>query len=224
MGGIEGAWVLAAIRTFAILRAQVLWRTAVGPVWPLVAAGLAVVLAPTVATSSAPPLTITTAALELLLGTAIGIVAALPGWALVGAASASAATLRTSPKPFVALTIAFVSATALALGLHQPLLVALRETTAQISTTTIGGQLSWTLVARSLHAMTVLALALATPVLLCAAVAHLVLSWLGRGPAGMGPLADALTPWIAAAGALVALGASWQAYGAVWAGAALGVP
>ena len=223
MGELESTWILAALRTFAILRAQALWRTAVGVSWPFVAAGLALVLAPAVAGPSAPQLSWTTAGIELLVGTAIGIVVSLPGWALLGAATASATALRVAPKPMLALTVAFVLAVALSLGLHRPLLFALRET-GQMGAWAIAGDASWIVVARSLHAMTLLALALATPVLLCLAVAHLTLSWLGRGPAGFAPVADAVTPWIGAAGALVALGASWQAYGAIWAHAALGVP
>ncbi len=223
MSELETAWILAALRTFAILRAQVLWRTAVGGTWPFVSAGLALALAPTVAAPSGPALSWASAGTELLVGTAIGIVVSLPGWALIGGATANASALRVAPKPLLAATVAFVLAVALALDLHQPLLLGLRES-GQVGAVAIASDVTWMLVARAVHAMTLLALSLATPVLLCLAVAHLTLSWLGRGPAAMGPVADTLTPWIGAAGALVALGASWQAYGAIWAGAALGVP
>ena len=67
------------------------------------------------------------------------------------------------------------------------------------------------------YAMTVLALALATPVLLTVAVADLATRLLGRGSDPAGALMDALRPWLRTAGALIALGASWAAYPEAWA-------
>ena len=76
-------------------------------------------------------------------------------------------------------------------------------------------------VARLAHALTLLALTLATPALLAAAVAELSVRLWGRGPVGLTPVVTTLAPWLRVAAALVATGASWAAYDVVWAERAL---
>jgi hypothetical protein len=226
MANLDAAWILAAVRIFAILRAQSPWRAAAGPVWPVVAAGFAVMLAPAVLPGAQVTASLTISALltEALLGTALGIVVALPGWALLGASAASASALRTSPGAWVGLSVALVGGTALALGIHQPLLLALRGTMQTIPLGTATLAVSAADLAHLLHAMTVLALALSTPVLLTAAVAELAVRAVSQGPLAATPLASASAPWLRTGAALVALGASWQAYGATWAQATFAVP
>ena len=71
-------------------------------------------------------------------------------------------------------------------------------------------------VALAAHSMTVLALALLTPVLMGCLVADIAARLLGRGPGAADPVAGALRPWLRVALALTALGASWAAYPEAW--------
>jgi flagellar biosynthesis protein FliR len=135
--------------------------------------------------------------------------------------------LRTAPRPLVGLGVAIALATALGIGLHRPLVLAIVETFGVFSlgepqqwlalTTVLGTP--WLL--RALHGALLLALALATPVLLTAAVVEVALGLVGQGPGPAAVVMAAVRPWLRTAGGLVALGASWAAYGAVWAGTAL---
>src|SRR6185295_18435495 len=61
-------------------------------------------------------------------------------------------------------------------------------------------------------ALTLLALALATPVLLTQTIVALCLSTLGRERVAASELLDVLTPGLRLAAGLVALGAAWSAY------------
>ena len=219
---------LLALRLWALLSVQVLWRATVGWVWLLVSAVLAVVLAMAdggsvgaAAVGSDPVLA---ALAELMLGALLGLVIALPGYALLGAAQASAKVLMTRPAAWRALTLSLVAATALSLGLHRPLLLGARELSAAWP---VGDPSAWLQassqisLARVAHGMTLLALTLATPALLVGALAELVARIAERGSlAGLG---DAVGPWLRVAGALVATGASWAAYDAIWAARALGL-
>jgi flagellar biosynthesis protein FliR len=225
-----GAALLLSVRVFAILRAQVLWRQAVGPTWWIVAAGLSGLVVLGSADLAAGPdlaaIGVADVALELVLGTVLGIVASLPGWALVGAAAANGAVFPRARATLAGLFVALVLAVAMAAGLHHALLTAALDTAAVWP---VGDARSWTagvdarLVARAAHAMLVLALGLATPVLLVAAAVEVAMRVAGRGPAGSEPPAAAATVFVRGAGALVALGAAWQAYAMVWAEAAVGV-
>lgn len=227
---MDVAWVgpgLVALRWWALLQVQVIWRRTVGPWWTPIAAGLAIVMAMgesgrvAVGVPADPWLA---AGLELVLGGMIGLVVALPGHALVGAAQASARVLGTAPGPWRALTLSLVAATALGLDLHRPLWIAGRDLGALWPP---GRPEVWVdaltrlSVARWAHTMALLALTLATPALLAAAVADAVIGVLGRGPGAVMPTAQGLAPWARVAAALVATGASWAAYDAVWAERAL---
>ncbi|MCX4241307.1 hypothetical protein [Paraliomyxa miuraensis] len=231
MDGIETAWLwsssLVALRWWALLQTQVLWRRAVGPWWWAISMGLAVVLA--AGSSTAEPVAVavdpwSAALAELGLGALVGVVVALPGHAALGAADQSARVLGAAPGPWRALTLAFVGATAISLGLHQPLL---RGAHGLLEAWPVGDPLGWSLGAmpapgRLIHALVLLALTMATPVLLAAAVAELGARAWGAGPAVTGPAAVAVAPWLRVAAALVATGASWAAYEAIWAARALG--
>ena len=220
---------LVILRAWAILRAQILWSTAIGRLWWVIAAALALVTAPLGVAASAPasiPTSVVGFALaavaELLLGTAIGTVASLPGYALVGSATASAKVLRVGSRPFVALTLALVLASSLALGLHRPLLTALAGLGTLLP---VGDPAAWVDLLRSgalatlgrgLTALLVLSLAFATPVLLTAVIVDLAVGVVRGGPA---PADDTLRPlqhWARFAAVLVALGASWAAFPAAW--------
>ena len=221
---------LLTLRLWAALRAQVLWRSAVGFSWPIVAAALALMLAAAaapVARVDGLEALIVAGVGELILGTLVGLGATLPGYALLGAGTAAAVVTRSAPRPLLALTVAVALASALALQLHRPLLVAIGDfgrawplgrPELWLEPLTEQG-LPWLLGAA--HATLVLALALATPVLLVAAVASVAVALVGRGPAPAATVADPLAAWARTAGAILALGASWAAYDSAWARAVL---
>jgi type III secretory pathway component EscT len=214
-----------ALRIFGLLRAQTLWRDAVGPLWEGIAAALAIcsalVLLPT-ASAEAVPLTrwLLIGACELLLGSVIGVLLSLPGAALLGAAGQSAAGLqlpRNRGLPLM-LTVACLAGGLLA-GVHRPLLLALREL---LGAWPVGAPARWlpglpalaSWILGAGQACLVLALSFATPVLLSAATLDLGLRLASRGVAA--PLLEVLRPWVVVVAALVALGAAWAAYPEAW--------
>lgn len=235
LGGAEvTAWLgplLVALRWWAMLQVQVLWRRTVGPWWILVTLGASLVLATGsgAAVTGADPMVDPmvdpwlAAVAELMLGAVVGLVVALPGHAVLGAAQASARVLGTAPGPWRALTLAVVGASVLSLGLHRPLLLGAAGV---FEAWPVGDPLAWSLVEvpsplRLAHALVLLALTMATPALLAGAVAELGARVVGRGPRVAGPAADAVASWLRVAAALVATGASWAAYDAVWAARAM---
>jgi len=226
---LSDAWLglaLVALRWWALLQAQALWRAAVGPWWMVVSAGLAVVLALGTGHSGAAPRIDPwlAAAAELALGALVGLAVALPGYAVLGAAGASARVLGAAPRPWQALTLGVVGATAIGLGLHRPLLLGAQGTFAAWP---VGDPLVWAAVevplAQLAHGLTLLALTLATPALLAGALGELVLRVVGARAGAGGAMLDGAAPWLRTAAAAVATGASWAAYDAIWAARALGV-
>lgn len=234
--GELGPWGvgLVALRWWALLAVQAWWRAAVGRVWLVVAAGLAVALA----TAGRPGVSVvetametgmdpwSAAGLELGLGALVGLVVALPGHALIGAADTSAQVLRTATAPWRALTLCLVAATLLTLGLHRPLLVG---ASLLFETWPVGEPSTWVEGASAVslgqlaHGLAVVALTLATPALLTGAVVELAVGLAPRGsPAPFG-LAGGLGASARAAAVLVATGASWAAYDLVWAERAMGL-
>ena len=215
----------AALRLFGLLRAQVLWQRALGPVWQGVAAALAIagalVLWPgTPGEAVAVGRFIVIGVCEFLLGSVLGGLLALPGVALLGAAGQTAATLQAPRGGALPLLIAVACVSGgLIAGVHRPSLFALREL---LVLWPVGAPAQWLpavpallawLVAAA-HACLVLALTLATPVLLTAATLDLGLRLACRGVAV--PVGEALRPWLCAAAGLVALGAAWAAYPEAW--------
>jgi hypothetical protein len=148
---------------------------------------------------------------------------ALPGYAVLGAAGASARVLGTVPGPWRALTLALVGATAIGLGLHRPLLLGAQGV---LETWSVGDPLAWGTmdvpIGRLAHGLALLALTLATPALLAGALGELVLRIAGARAGVGGPMVDGVAPWLRVAAAAVATGASWAAYDAIWAARALG--
>lgn len=223
VGPASLAWLLATARLFAILRVQPAWRLAIGPWWTAVALGLAAMLAvAAVPVSSALPEVpglldaAVLVVLELGVGALLGLFASLPAYALLGAGAGSAVVLRAAPQPLIALTVSIVLATALALGLHQPVLAAATDTLVWLP---LGDPWSLGLspsgLATAAHTMLVLALALVTPVLLAGVTVEIAARLVGRGP-GSAAGATSVAPWLRLAAALVALGASWSAYAPAW--------
>lgn len=212
-----------ALRYFGLLRAQVLWREALGTTWEAVAAGLAVCLA----IVGAPDVEFglgawaTIAVCEFLLGSVTGALLSLPGQALLGAAGQSAAMLLHggSGRGTVRVLVVACLVGGLAADLHHPLLVSLQQ---HAAVWPVGEPARWWPAAAGLgaqvvgaaHACLGLAFTLATPVLLAVAVLDLTLRLTTRGVA-TAP-GEALRPWLATAAALVALGASWAAYPEAW--------
>ena len=154
--------------------------------------------------------------LELGIGSLLGLLASLPAYALLGAGAGAAVVLRAAPKPLVALTVSIVLATALTLGLHQPLLAAATDTFVWLPLAEPwSAGLTPSTLATAAHTMLLLALALVTPVLLAGATVEIAARLIGRGP-GSATGATAVVPWLRLAAALVALGASWSAYAPAW--------
>lgn len=216
-------WLLVAARLWALFRLQPAWRLLLGPWWDVVAAGLAAILALVpafVGTVGPSATTWTTLALlvlgELLVGTLMGMVASLPAYALIGAATGSAVVLRTPPKPVVALTVALVLAAGLSLGLHHPLITATLDTLVVVPIGEFGPDALRSLdLAGAAATMLVLALSLVTPALLAGVALEISARLIGRGP-GPATAATQIAPWLRLAAAMTALGASWSAYVPAW--------
>lgn len=227
-GEAATAWVgvgLVALRWWAMLQVQALWRAAVGRWWTAVAAGLAVVLALCSGAWGVVPRVDPwlAAAAELGLGALVGLVVALPGHAVLGAAGASARVLGTAPGPWRALTLALVGATAIGLGLHRPLLLGAQGA---FDAWAVGDPFAWGLVAvpvgQLAHGLALVALTLATPALLAGALGELVVRVVGARAGAGGVMLEGAAAWLRVAAAAIATGASWAAYDVIWAARALG--
>ena len=214
--------ILVSVRLWALLRVAPAWRVVVGPWWNVVAAGLAIALALVIAPSLDAPLAASftelaaLVVLELVVGTLLGLLAALPAFALLGASAGSAVIVRSLPGPWVALTAALVLATGLSLGIHHPLLTAALDTFTWLPLAEpTAAPLRLEHLTAAAHTLLVLALALVTPALLAGLVLELVTRLVGRGP---GPAAAAtdVAPWFRLAAALIALGVSWSVYAPAW--------
>ncbi len=223
---------LLALRWFVVLRVQPHWTAAVGPLWWPVAAAIAVGLG---ASAEASPVVLESAsawisavAMELLLGAGIGILASLPAYALLGGATASAAALRTTPAPLVRMSVSGALVAALCLRLHHPALVVLRD---QATLLPPARPELWLpgvselpgILAVHLDGMLMLALTLATPVLLTVVILRAVGSVVGSGPAVSRPISGGVAPALATIGALMAFAASWAVYPVGWARSAVSV-
>ncbi len=215
------------LRLGALLLVQVPWFRLLGPLWVPIAAVLAAALAGALALTLAPggglvdaPTLLRGALLELALGGLAGALVGLPGHALVGAAGASGKALDLRRGAWEPLLIALVLSLCLGLGLHRPLLLGLREF-ALLVPPGVGLHSAAQLLHRPLEPLVVaagaahlllLALALATPVLLSKAVVELAAGLVeppGEPRSGIGR-------WLAAAAAILALCASWSAYPEAW--------
>jgi hypothetical protein len=211
---------------WAILRAQVVWRHVTGPAWVWVAAALALALAPVIAPDplSGVPLSdlVILGGAELLLGTLVGLVLALPGHGLLGALAVSGRSMglqQLRSRTLVLAVAAVVLTVALGTDLHQVLLVSLRQT---LDTFAVGRPHQWlarageglTWLGPAVHGAAVLALALATPALLASALVETAVRVLGSGPGTEWVVPVA--PWARTALGLVALGGALAAYPEAW--------
>lgn len=151
---------------------------------------------------------------ELMLGAIVGVMIAWGAAAIVGASATAATILRVPSGPWLVLVAAMVLAAALQLELHH---AALRASAALRVALPIGDPQAWLgfvadgerLVAWG-GAMTALALALATPAVLVAAICDLVWAAIARGPGAAAALATASGSTLRLAAVLVALAASWS--------------
>ncbi|MEZ4450762.1 MAG: hypothetical protein R3B09_14870 [Nannocystaceae bacterium] len=227
---LMGWWT---VRLFALLGLQVVWQRQLGELWWAVSGTLALSLAGAL-TLAAPPIGeaaasidvdvwIRGAAMEATFGGVLGLLAALPGVALLGAAGESPRGLGLGRRsPVEPMILAMVLASSLGLGLHRPLLLGLRELAlAHPAGAPFDGALLVELLERggvalvaALDRLLVVGLALATPVLLTRAVVELGAALCGA-PEGQGELRP-LWRWVAVGAALCALGASWAAYPEAW--------
>lgn len=225
-----GGALLLTIRWFVALRLQPHWSLALGRLWWPVAAGLAIGVAAATDVPGAPlrglqawALAVT---LEIGLGAVLGILASLPAYALLGGASASASALRTVPMPLVRMSVSAALVAALSLRMHHPALVALHDQALGLPPGRLSNWIAPDLLgtfAALLDGMLILALTLATPVLLTVVVVRSVCAVLGAGPAVSRPFSDAVGPALATAAALLAFAASWSVYPAGWARGAIAV-
>ncbi len=236
IGGAFAWTIWATVRLWAILRLQVLWRGLAGAQWNLVSGALALSLAlllmPLARLPEAWPgaaTLIVGVGFEFLLGTVVGLWVALPGHAAIGAGAVSGEGLGLqSSEAWRYLWTALTLVLGLAMGAHRAALQALGTTLARwpiftpdaIWDSSRPGFVAYADLAADLglamHAATLLALALATPVLLVRAVMAPAMWAMLRGPGGVVGL-DVLRPWIVAAAALVALGAAWMSFPEAWA-------
>lgn len=216
-------WGWLSLRLFALLRAQSIWRAATGGAWPLIAAGLAALLAaswrPAVEADVDATTWLIAAGFEVALGAVVGALVGLPGELALGAGRHGGRVLGlVRSRAWETLHLALAGSLALALDLHRPLLAGLRDVALRWP---VGQPQRWVWsleiaeVADLITEACVLALGLATPVLLAAAVAELVLAAGSRVPLLAAAL-GALRPWLVAAVALAALGAAWATYPEAW--------
>lgn len=226
IAGWLATWAWLALRLLAILHAQAIWREAAGGAWWAIAAALAAVLAAAWRPSGGQAVPwmswLLAAGFEALLGAVIGALVSLPGEAALGAARRSGVALGLSrSRAFAALQLALTGSLTLSLALHRPLLLALRSCALRWPVGDPGGWelgLDLSAVVAAGHDATLLALGLATPVLLSTAVVELALAGAARGGSFVAWTA-ALRPWLVAAAALVALGAAWAVHPEAWLGA-----
>ncbi len=226
-----GLAALVAIRLWALLRQQVLWREVCGPVWEACAAAFGLLVAlglPAesnfIAVTWSWPDVLWLAGWEFVFGTVLGALVSLPGHAVLGALQASGQTLGISPAAAFRLWGSCMAALCgVALGLHRPLLVAVLDLQAIWPVGQASAWLDASLV-DNLYAEVVLAgshalllsLSLATPVLLCAAVFDLTQRLVSRGAGPWLWAGESLRVWLVWATSLLALAASWAAYPGTW--------
>ncbi|TPV94142.1 MAG: hypothetical protein B7733_16870 [Myxococcales bacterium FL481] len=235
--------VCASVRLWAVLRAQVAWRRAVGPSWAIVSVplgvGLALAAEPHGARVATEPLSMVDVgaqlAIEIGLGTVVGRLVALPGYGLVGALEQTSGILVGAghgPRSLVGLGMALATWTALAMRLHQPMLTGVFEC---LTVWPVGQPWAWAVEASggaSRHqlfagarALGLLAWSFATPVLLLGAMVELLAAVAGAKPSLVGQLATPLSPWVRLGACGIALWSSWLAYGGAWGRAVVsGVP
>lgn len=221
---------LLGLRLWALLRQQVLWREVCGPVWEVCALGLAGLVALGLGTTHEFAYAMSfdlvdwvwLALFEVVFGTVVGALVSLPGHAVLGALEASGAALGTpTATGWRLLGCCVTGLCGLSLGVHRPLLAALVDLQAYWP---VGHPQSWLtfsglggeVITKAHHGL-LLSLALATPVLLCAAVFDLSQRLLARGSGPWQASMEALRPWLMWASAVVALAASWAAYPGAWA-------
>jgi hypothetical protein len=224
------AAALASARVWAMLRVQASWRHAIGASWTWIAAALAVLIAGLALTrGQLGALAVDDIyvlglwlGFELLLGSVVGLAVSLPGWALIGAADESEAALELRADPdasgsLSALLVTASLAAGLSLNLHAPLCAGLLGLFDRFALArprewlpTLAQLPSWLI--EQVAGISVLALALATPVLLTRALVQVCSISLGRGSVEPADLLAALAPGLRLAAALVALGAAWSAY------------
>ncbi|MBV1858778.1 MAG: hypothetical protein KUG77_10230 [Nannocystaceae bacterium] len=223
---------LLALRWFVALRLQPHWAAAVGPLWWPAAAAVAVgvaasVDAPSVVLESAPSWALAIGT-EALLGAGLGVLASLPAYALLGGATASAVALRTTPAPLVRMSVSGALVAALCLRLHHPALFVLRDQAQLLppaqpelwlpAVADLPGVL-----ALHLDGMLILALTLATPVLLTVVILQAAADVVGAGPTVSAPISGTVAPALATLGAVMAFAASWGVYPSGWARSAVSV-
>lgn len=225
-----GAWALAALRLWALLRMQTVWRRAVGPAWPVSTIVLAMLWAPMISSGDAsfgagPWWWL--ALSELALGTILGGATSLGGHAIVGAAQWQAFVWGLPPRPWTMLTACGAAVVALAVGLHHAACWSLQEI---FVSWPVGRLFVWMspafevtdLVALA-RALLVLGFALASPVVLVGAIVELVVpAIVGSGPyhqASVAPLALGLrvvAAWIALAAAFSTEAKTWAEAATLW--------
>lgn len=228
-----------AIRLWGLLRVQIVWRTMYGASWQVIAGFFAILIAvfwfsgeyvngydeQVLGESGLWRNWLVIAGFEFLLGSSLGMLLSLPGYAAIGAATQSGQVFglhSSSSRAFVWVHLAMVLIATYGLGIHHLILVSLRDSMARwpVGEPQAWAELiyqnSWAEISSHAHSFGVLALTLVTPVLLTTAVFDLSLRLVGRHSSLIESLLASLRPWLCFALALIALGAAWSAYPETW--------
>lgn len=242
-GGQLAWFVWSFARVWAILRLQVLWSRFVGGAWNVVSAAAALAVVFVLLPSTTLPASASSwpgwealllgVGFELLLGSVLGLLAALPQHAAIGAGLVSAEGLPLGrsevSKSWMALWVALTLVFGFAMQAHHAALEVLAATFERWPAFSpasiwrgeglgfVSGSAPLEAVVRATHAATVLALALSTPVLLTRAFFAIGLKSTVRAPKTASELDRVWHDWSIAVCSLVALGAAWSTFSSAWA-------
>lgn len=237
--GTDAPWMALALalRIWAVLRVQVVWRQSCGRAWWWLAPALATVLATSLLFSGTLDAATVPRGLPRLawmvaefgLGTAMGWIVALPGWAAWGAAGLNAERFRlVDGMAARRLLLLLPVAAGWSLGVHHLLIESLAGT---FEAWPVGHVETWPVVASAdalferlpklAAELSLLALTFATPVLLTEAVVRTTLNVAAAPDPRAWLNSEGLRLWWVSAMGLIALGSAWLAYPQSW-GRALG--
>jgi len=229
-------WLAGTIRLWAVLAVQPHWRLVTGNLWPFIAGIVALSLAcPELGANwywspdvKSVERLVQELGIELLFGAVIGLIASLPGYALVGSISQNDSTIngQNPVEGFQQLCILLILSLALTTNAHFPLLTSLHDILVIIpigffeQTITECEELHswWDLVAIAelTHSFLLLGFSLATPVLAMSCCIEVVVSSLKRFSIPSSNQWQVIHPWVRLTVCLFGLFISWRVFPSVW--------